>query len=521
MAAERAVDVPNDFSTKILIFMKIKAFLILIISVLSMFHLTGQQAVVEELLTDTKLASHQAVMEEILADTTLKGTSYSYCFADALTGEIIYAFDADRNLAPASVMKLYPTSAAMLLLGPDYRYSTAVVMSGTFNRRKGILHGDVIIKGGGDPSLGSDYFSGHYGNFISEWTDALAATGLRRIKGRVAAAGSIYDFSPAPAGWAWGDLGQYYGAGVYDINLNDNKYKIYIRGLSEGQPAVIDSVEVYGSDILMTNYLTSSGRTDRGYVYQAPYSSAGWITGTVPADSSFALRASIPDPPLTTVKMLDASLRKAGIRIDGAPSSARAQTPSTGNLAPSTYNLTPVTVTVSPTIAEIIKVTNHESVNMYAEALRKHLGWVVLGTGTFSAGSEVIRNFLDSIGCDPRVSVILDGSGLSSNNNISARMTVRLLVYMYNSRVSSEFVSSLPEGAVSGTMKNYFRDEVFKGRVVAKTGTISSAKSFAGYVTTSSGRKLAFTMFANGFTVPSRKITDNMERIVKEIILNY
>ena len=462
--------------------------------------------------TATALAGQHSVMDTILADTTLTGTSYSFCFADALTGEIIYGYDADRNLAPASVMKLYPTSAALLFLGPDYRYSTSVSMSGTFNRRRGVLDGDVIIRGGGDPSLGSEYFRDHYGDVISVWTEALTAAGLRRVKGRVAAAASIYDFNPAPGDWSWGNLGQYYGAGVYDININDNKYNIYIRGHSEGLPALIDSVEEYGRDIVITSYLTSSGRSDRGYVYNAPYSLNAWITGSVPADSSFALRASMPDPPSAAVKMLDASLRRAGIKIDGAPSSARA--------FPGEGHVTPVTETFSPTLEEIIKVTNHESVNMYAEALRKHMGYELLGKGSYTAGSEVIRNFLDSIGCEPREGVILDGSGLSSNNNISALMTVRLLVYMYNSNCSEPFLASLPEGAVSGTMKTYFRDEVFKGKVVAKTGTINSAKSFAGYITTNSGRRVAFTMFCNGFTVPARKMTDNMEKIVKEIILN-
>jgi D-alanyl-D-alanine carboxypeptidase/D-alanyl-D-alanine-endopeptidase (penicillin-binding protein 4) len=459
------------------------------------------------------VAGQQNVMDTILADTALTGTSYSFCFADALTGEIIYTYDAERNLAPASVMKLYPTSTALLFLGPDYRYSTAVVMSGSFNRRRGVLDGDIIIRGGGDPSLGSQYFSEHYGDVIAKWTEALAAEGLKRVRGRVAAAPSICDFNPAPAGWAWGDLGQYYGAGVYDINYNDNMYRIFITGQSEGLPALIDSVEEYGSDIHLTSYLTSSGRSDNGYVYNAPYATNAWIAGSVPADSSFALKASIPDPPMTLLRKLDAEMRAAGIRIDQEVSPARAE--------PDSRTVTPVCTTLSPALAEIVKVTNHESVNMYAEALRKHLGYAIMGEGSFRAGSAVIRNFLDSIGCEPYEAVMLDGSGLSANNNISALMTVRLLVHMYNSICSGPFVASLPEGAVSGTMKNYFRDEVFKGRVVAKTGTITSAKSFAGYVTTNSGRRVAFTMFCNGFTVPSRRITDNMEKIVKEIILNY
>jgi D-alanyl-D-alanine carboxypeptidase/D-alanyl-D-alanine-endopeptidase (penicillin-binding protein 4) len=464
-------------------------------------------------LTALSLNGQQAVMDTILADTTLTGTSYSFCFADAVTGELIYSYDAERNLSSASVMKLYPTSVALSLLGPDYRYSTRIFISGKLNKKRGVLDGDIIIVGGGDPALGSEYFTDHYGDVTGNWAASLSAYGIKRVKGRVTAGKSIYDFNPAPSGWAWGDLGRYYGAGVYDININDNKFNIYLTGQHEGQPAMIDSVEDYGKDVEITNYLASSGRTDRGYVFSAPYSTSAWINGSVPADSSFALKASIADPPVALVRKLDASLRAAGIKVDGKPSAFRAPFDGEGS--------EPVCLTLSPTLAELVKVTNHESVNMYAEAFRKHLGYEILGEGTFRAGSEVIFDFLDSIGCNPDVAVMLDGSGLSSNNNISALMTVRLLVHMYNSSCSDAFLASLPEGAVSGTMKSYFRDEFFKGRVVAKTGTITSAKSFAGYCITNTGRRVAFTMFCNGFTVPSRRMTDNMEKIVKEIILNY
>ena len=477
--------------------MKIRLYALLILVSLSIPSLNGQRE----------------VMDSILADTAFTGTSYSFCFADAVTGEIIFSHDAERNLSSASVMKLYPTSVALSLLGPCYRYATTLCLAGEFNSKKGVLDGDVVIIGGGDPALGSEYFSEHYGDVVGTWVKALRNAGVRRIKGRVAAAESIYDFNPAPDGWAWGDLGYSYGAGVYDINFNDNKYRIFVTGKSEGEPAVIDSAEVYGRGIKLTGSLISSGRSNRSDIYTAPYSSSATLTGTVPADSSIAMRTSIPDPPLALVRMLDEAMRSEGIDITEKPVSDRVSTDGKRTLI--------ISVTDSPPLAEIIKVTNNESVNMYAEAIRKHLGYELLGEGTFSAGSTVIRHFLDSIGCEPHTSVMLDGSGLSSNNNISALMTVKLLVYMHNSTVAEPFVSSLPMGAVSGTMKNYFLDDVFKERVVAKTGTITSAKSFAGYFTTNSGRRIAFTTFANGFTVPSRMITDNMERIVREIILKY
>jgi D-alanyl-D-alanine carboxypeptidase/D-alanyl-D-alanine-endopeptidase (penicillin-binding protein 4) len=464
-------------------------------------------------VTGASLSGQQNALNVMLADTTLTGTSYSICFADALTGEIIFGFDANRNLASASVMKLYPTSVSLSLLGSDYRFATEIYMSGRFNKRRGVLDGDIVIRGGGDPALGSEYFKDQYGDVAATWISALSAAGLRHVKGRVAAAESIYDLNPAPGGWSWGYLGNYYGAGVYDINFNDNEYGIFITGFAEGSPAVIDSVEEYGKDIHITNYLTSSGKSDNGDVYSAPYSDYAWISGTVPVDSSFRLRASMPDPPFTLVRYLDKAMRSAGIKIDARPSELRVK--------PAGESMNLIYTTYSPTLGEIIKVTNHESVNLYAEQLRKHLGYAIGGEGSFSAGSSVIRSFLDSIGCEPYEAVMLDGSGLSPNNNISALMTVRLLVHMYNGKDSAVFVSSLPEAGVSGTMKNYFRSELFKGRVIAKTGSIGSVRSFAGFVTTASGKKLAFTMIANGFAVPWRKVTNGMEKIMEEVILAY
>jgi D-alanyl-D-alanine carboxypeptidase/D-alanyl-D-alanine-endopeptidase (penicillin-binding protein 4) len=461
----------------------------------------------------TVLKGQEAAIETLLADTTLTGTSFSICFADAVTGEIVFGYDADRNLASASIMKLYPTSVSLSLLGADYRFSTKVFMSGHFNERKGILDGDIIILGGADPALGSSYFADHYGDVTAQWAESLAAMGLRRVKGRVAAAESIYDNNPVPGGWPWADLGNYYGAGVYDINFNDNKYNIYVTGLSEGSPAVIDSVDKYGENMHLRNYLTSSGRSDNGYVYNAPYSTNAWISGSVPADSSMILKASMADPPSTLVNLLNRDMELAGIRIDGSPASDR--------LVLKSESATPVCETLSPPLSEIIKTTNHQSVNLYAELLRKHLGYVIGKEGSFSAGSGVIRSFLDSIGCEPYEAVMLDGSGLSPNNNISALMTTRLLVHMFNSKDSAAFIASLPAAAVSGTMKSYFRSDVFRGKVIAKTGSIGSVRSFAGYVTTNSGRRLAFTMIANGFTAPWRRITNGMENIMEEVIITY
>ena len=117
------------------------------------------------------------------------------------------------------------------------------------------------------------------------------------------------------------------------------------------------------------------------------------------------------------MRHLTEKLREAGIKIDGMPSDARIDTRG--------MDMTPVCRHCLPSLGEIIKVTNHESVNLYAEQLRKHLGYCHSESGSFSAGAEVIKLFLSSAGCEPDEALMLDGSGLSPNNNISARMTVR------------------------------------------------------------------------------------------------
>lgn len=466
------------------------------------------------LIVSASLSSGQkSALEAALADTALTGTSWSICIADAKTGETVFEYDAERNLAPASVTKLFPSAAALTLIGHDYCFKTEVLMSGEFNRRKGILEGDIIIQGGGDPCLGSPYFSDHYGDVIDSWVTALREAGVVHVKGRVAASESIYDYNPVPGGWSWADLGNYYGAGVYDINFNDNVYNIYVTGYNEGTPATIDSVSLFGRGMHIKNYLTSSGTSDRGYVYNAPYSNDAWISGSVPADRSITLRASMPDPPGIIVRHLTERLRAAGIKVDGTPSDQRIDIRG--------LDITPVVTTLSPPLSEIVKVTNHESVNLYADQLRKHLGYHLLESGTFAAGTEVIKSFLDSAGCEPDRALMLDGSGLSPNNGISARLTACLLVYMHTSSDSSYFISSLPAAGESGTMKNFFRSDLFKGRVVAKTGSLSGVRAFGGYAITQSGKTMAFTMIANGFTAPWRQVTDRMEKIIGELIINH
>jgi D-alanyl-D-alanine carboxypeptidase/D-alanyl-D-alanine-endopeptidase (penicillin-binding protein 4) len=455
-------------------------------------------------------------LELFLSDTSLNHATVSLCFADALSGEIILGHNSEKSLIPASVMKLITTASAIELLGPDYRFRTVLGYNGKLNKRSGKLKGDVIIKGGGDPALGSRYFTDHYRDFMSVWVNDLRNLGIKKIKGRIISDDSYYDFQPIPSKWLWEDAGNYYGAGAYGLSAFDNTFEIHLKTGIEGSPPVVTGIvpDEYRNEL--TNWLISSGTSDEGYVFAAPYSISGWIAGTVPVNTEdFILKASVSNPPLLIAKMMNNRLENAGIKITGEPATVRSE-----KVLPDSTIIS-VSVTDSPPLSAIIEVLNHESVNLFAEHLIKELGKYYRNDGSTSSGQAVIINFLNESGIDTLGMFIEDGSGLSPLNAINASELVRLLLYMRNSgKYFPEYFSSLPDAGKEGTLKYYFRDPVFDSRLHAKSGSMTRVRSYAGYFTTMSGRDMVFSIIVNNYTGPSRDVVAGIELIIKEMILD-
>jgi D-alanyl-D-alanine carboxypeptidase/D-alanyl-D-alanine-endopeptidase (penicillin-binding protein 4) len=452
--------------------------------------------------------------ESVYSDSSLTNASVSLCVADAETGELTIDYNSGISLIPASVQKVITSSAALELLGPDYTFRTSVGFTGSLNKRSGKLKGNIIIRGGGDPSLGSAYFPEHYVGFMDKWIAEIKKLGIKRIKGSVITDDSYFDFQPVPARWLWEDAGNYYGAGAYGLSVFDNTYEIHFRTFSEGFPPSVTSVSPEDCNAELSNFLLSSGTKDEGYVFAAPYSNSGWIAGTIPADQQdFVLKASIPDPPLFAARVMNRKLRESGIKVSGAPSTTRLEKSIVGKV-------TPVTETVSPPLSEIIEVLNHESVNLIAEHLTKELGKKFKNTGSTEAGIEVINEFLKTIGINTNGIFLEDGSGLSPLNAINTREMVRLLVYMRkNSDYFNDFLSSLPKAGKDGTLANSFKDPVFESRLTAKSGSMTRVRSFAGYFTTKSGKNMVFSIIINNYSGPSRAIITGIEDNIKELII--
>jgi D-alanyl-D-alanine carboxypeptidase/D-alanyl-D-alanine-endopeptidase (penicillin-binding protein 4) len=460
--------------------------------------------------------SQEKTSETFLADSSLVHASVSLCVADANSGDVIIDYNSGISLTPASVLKVITSAAALELLGPGYTFKTTVGYTGSLNKRSGKLKGNIIIHGGGDPALGSKYFSDHYLDFIGSWVTEIKKLGIKRIKGRVITDDSYFDFLPVPSKWLWEDEGNYYGAGAYGLSVFDNTYELHFKTMSDSTLPVLEKFVPEESRSELADFLISSGADDEGYVFAAPYSTGGWLAGKIPVNKlDFVLKASVTDPPMLLAKIVTKKLKDGGIKMSAAPTTGRL------NPVPSTEKIVPITETISPRLSEIINVLNHESVNLFAEHLIKELGKKFKNNGSTESGAEVIYDFLKSCGIDRNGMFIEDGSGLSPLNAVKTRELVRLLIYMKNKgKYFPDYYSSLPDAGKNGTLKNIFKDPVFDSHFKAKGGSMTRVRSFAGYFTTISGKEMVFSIIINNYSGPSKKIISEIEDNIRELILN-
>jgi D-alanyl-D-alanine carboxypeptidase/D-alanyl-D-alanine-endopeptidase (penicillin-binding protein 4) len=462
------------------------------------------------------LGGQEKALNLLLADSSMKSSSVSLCILNAENGEAVFEFHAEESLMPASVLKLVTSAAALELLGPDYRFITKIGYTGNLNKRTGRLIGDLVIKGGGDPALGSEYFKDHYGNFLINWIVEITKLGINKIDGSVLVDDSWYNYQPVPAKWIWEDAGNYYGAGAYGLSVFDNTFKIHFRTRGEGSIPEITGIVPDQCRSELSNQLVASGDTDEGYVFSAPYNKYSWLAGSIPVNrEDFVLKASITDPPLLLAEVFDNMLDSAGIDVSGSPSTIRIQK------KPAVNEPVIISEVRSPALSEIIEVLNHESVNLYAEHLLKEIGRTFNNYGTTEAGIEVLYRFLKDSGVDSSGMFLEDGSGLSPLNAVTSRSLAEILFFMKNkAKYFNDFYSSLPYAGMEGTLKSYFRNPVFGSNLRAKSGSITRVRSYAGYFRTLSGNEMVFSILVNNYSGSSKKIITGIEDILLETIMN-
>jgi serine-type D-Ala-D-Ala carboxypeptidase/endopeptidase (penicillin-binding protein 4) len=436
----------------------------------------------EENEPKTQVINMKNMFANLLALTPLVASQNDCAIDHAIVGiyavrmdteEVLIDQNSDLSLNPGSCMKIVTTGAALHVLGVDARFITHLEYDGLIE--EGTLHGNLYIKGGGDPCLGSDRIVGSlpWMGQIEVWRDAIQKLGIRKIVGKVIGDASSWEKALAAPSWLAEDLGNYYGAGASALSFHENSYLLTFKpGAKEGDPALILRTEppILGIDFqneVKTGPLHSG---DQACIYGSEFSPLQFIRGTVPAaEAEFSIKGAIPDPASLASRFLRESLRKGGISIEG------------NELTPQNPRV-PFHATSSPTIGEIVHWTNQKSVNLYAEHLLKQMGKVVYNEASTAAGIKAVTDFWNREKIDLGGFKMFDGSGLSRKNLITAKQLVRMLHKMKGSIPFPIFFESLP------TQEN---------GIQAKSGSMSQIKAYAGYA-----GPIAFAIMVNNSTDP-------------------
>lgn len=473
---------------------------------------------------DAQSKSKRALEDEI--ETILQSADFSNAFwgieiTDADNGEILYSRNAAKSLIPASNLKLYTTAAALDQLGPDFQYSTDLYIDGPI--QSGILNGNLIVKGSGDPSIGARFSNGDHTEIFRRWAAELKAIGIRHIEGDIIGDDDIFTDETLGPGWSWDDELFYYSAEVGGLVYNENCVDFDIVASITGSPATI---EWYPETdyVTVNNETRTTGRNtkiDEGYD-RGRENNDFRISSLVPLGKTDKESLTVHNATLYFVHVLRETLVDEGIVVSGY-----AKDVDDLSIKPrySSDTYQNVITHKSPPLSELIKQINKDSNNLLAEQVLRSIPVYstaahrkdISGPASFDSGVDATKLTLAEARIDTARIVMVDGSGLSRLNLITPRMSTNLLEFMWNhpnQNVKEAFVSSLPIGGVDGSLRYRYRRGAAKNKVKAKTGFVSHARTLSGYVPSRNGKTLAFSLMCNHYTVKTSKVNEIQDRIV-------
>ncbi|MDT3404587.1 D-alanyl-D-alanine carboxypeptidase/D-alanyl-D-alanine endopeptidase [Mucilaginibacter terrae] len=442
----------------------------------------------------------QAAVNRLQLDSQCSYASISLTVLDAETGAPVFTYHPDMGLAPASTLKTVTSITAYNLLGADFKFQTRFGYTGTIDAN-GVLNGDVIIKGGGDPTLGSWRWNDTKENSIlTKLVTALQQAGIKKINGRIIGDDSVFDTQSIPDGWIWQDTGNYYGAGASGLCWRENTFDIkYETGAVGGPVKILRTSPAMPYFNFKSEVSTSgSGTGDKSYAYLPVGNKQMYIRGAYAIDKAKkSISVALPDPAYDAAWRLTDTLRHLGITVSKEPESTITFNSKTEVIPPIAKELTTIT---SPDFNQIIYWLNRESINLYAEQLLKTIALKSGKEVSTKTGVEVLKSFWKENGIDSRSLNLYDGSGLSPGDRITSRSLARILLTAVNQPWFSPFYESLP----------------LYNNMHMKSGTIADVVAYAGYQT-HNGRKLCFSVMINNYNGSTTTMRQKLFKVLDEL----
>lgn len=402
-------------------------------------------------------------------------------------GRIACARDGRQLFNPASIQKTLTSIVALDKLGVDFRFKTSIFAPASIDA-DGTLNGDLTIYGTGAPDFDNDAMD----TLISQ----LQAKGLKRVKGNIVGDDSYFKGMNIGEGWTWNELQWHYGAEASALSFKENVAGVYMN--TDGKAAAsTDLMEIRGAV-----KPTQSGQTPAFGVQRGLESNEVFVWGN--GNRAYG-KLSVHDPALFTAKNFKKSLENKGITVEGDVKSVGWKTENRREVT----NTNELAAVESKPLGELVQRLNKHSVNLYGELLLRAIGKKFGGTapdesreiqeirGDDAAGAAVVKKFLRENNVAVEDIQIHDGSGLSRLDFVSPEAFARALVYASKSNFGQVFANSLPIAGTDGTLGGRLWN--VKGRILAKTGTITFVNSLAGYAQ-ADDEIFAFSIIANNIT---------------------
>lgn len=426
---------------------------------------------------------------------------------DLGSGSVILDHNGSTPLIPASNQKILTTAAALGELGPEFKFTTTLSMRGQI--RGGVLDGDVLLRGTGDPNLSGRLHGGDVTRPLRELGYGLAKAGVRRVTGRLLYDASAFEGPDYHAEWPDDQFLRWYCAPVSALTLNDNCVTITVTPRTPGRKASIVADPASSHYTLVGGVDTRASRGDPKVGFsRARTANEIRVWGDISsARGAYVGEVTVADPNRYCATVMSEVLKANGIRVEGGVvDAATVGGVGTGWREAGRYETD---------VAVSVYVSNTRSQNLYAENLFRLLAKQMGAKGSFEGGSKAVKSWLRKAKLPAQGTVIADGSGLARSNRVSAQLLARTLEYSDKRREGGVMWASLAVSGETGTLERRLSSGATRGRVVAKTGTIRGVSALSGFVESVSGRRYAFSILINDFTGSARAVAD---RLVTELV---
>ena len=423
------------------------------------------------------------------------------------SGRVIYGHNATRRFKAASNMKLVTAATALDALGEGYEFQTALYAGGPVE--SGVLRGDLILRGGGDPMLGGRYEDEDAADIFRRWARVLKARGIARIDGDVVADDSFFDRVARHPDWANYPAWKWYYGNVCAVSINDNCVTVVVRpGDAAGQPARV-AFQPAAAPVNALVTCETSAKRHAVWFDREVGSDVIKVGGSVRLGTDgYSHPVTVPDPALYAAAVLKDSLGREGVPVRGR---ARVVAQGQGGVPPDAEPLC-LRKTALPAVLRAMLTRSH---NHIAEQVIKTVGAEAAGRGSWETGLGRAASMLRERGFGEGDFRLADGSGLSRQNELTPELLSSLLFRMSRARPDAPFADLLPAPAEEGTLRSRLTREPYRSAVRAKTGYLNGVGALSGYARTRGGTEVAFSILVNSTTVGSmRERVDTLCRAI-------